>query len=34
MNVIDALVAHHAILRQLYQQSETSPDVFNDLLRI
>jgi len=33
MDVIDALVSHHAILRQLYQQSETSPDVFDEFLR-
>jgi len=33
MDVIDALVSHHAILRQLYQQSETNPDVFDQFLR-
>lgn len=33
MNVIDALVAHHAILRQLYQQAETRPAVFDDFIR-
>jgi hemerythrin-like domain-containing protein len=33
MSVIDALVAHHAILRQLYQQSETNPDVFDEFIR-
>ena len=33
MDVIDALVSHHAILRQLYQQSETNPDVFDEFLR-
>ncbi len=33
MDVIDALVSHHAILRQLYQQSETNPEVFDQFLR-
>ena len=33
MDVIDALVSHHAVLRQLYQQSETNPDVFDQFLR-
>jgi hypothetical protein len=33
MNVIDALVAHHGVLRQLYQQSETNPDVFDEFTR-
>jgi hypothetical protein len=33
MNVIDALIAHHGTLRQLYLQSETNPDVFDDFMR-
>ena len=33
MDVVDALVSHHAILRQLYQQFETNPDVFDEFIR-
>jgi hypothetical protein len=33
MDVIDALVSHPATLKQLYQQSETNPDVFDQFLR-
>jgi hemerythrin-like domain-containing protein len=33
MDVIDALVSHHAILRQLYQQSEADPQIFDQFLR-
>jgi hypothetical protein len=33
MNVIDALVAHHGVLRQLYQQAESNPDVFDEFTR-
>jgi hypothetical protein len=32
MDVIDALVSHHAVLRQLYQQSETNPDTFGEFI--
>lgn len=33
MDVVDALVSHHAVLRQLYQQSEMNPDLFNEFMR-
>jgi hypothetical protein len=33
MNVIDALVAHHGVLRQLYQQAESNPNVFEEFSR-
>jgi hypothetical protein len=33
MDVIDALVSHHFILRQLYQQSETNLVVFDEFIR-
>jgi hypothetical protein len=33
MNIIDALVAHHGTLRQLYQQSERNPDTFDEFIR-
>jgi hypothetical protein len=33
MNVVDALVAHHNTLRQLYQQSEADPEVFEEFVR-
>jgi hypothetical protein len=33
MNVVDALIAHHHTLRQLYQQSEADPDVFEEFVR-
>jgi hypothetical protein len=32
MNVVEALTAHHAILRQLYRQAEVNQDVFNDFI--
>jgi hemerythrin-like domain-containing protein len=32
MDVIEALVSHHAILRQLYQQSETTPEIFDEFI--
>lgn len=32
MNVIEALIAHHATLRQLYRQAETSPDGFDTFI--
>jgi hypothetical protein len=33
MNIIDALISHHTTLRQLYQQSEANPDVFDDFIQ-
>ena len=33
MNVVDALIAHHNTLRQLYQQSEANPNVFEEFVR-
>ena len=33
MNIINALVEHHKVLRQLYQQSEDDPEVFEEYLR-
>jgi hemerythrin-like domain-containing protein len=33
MNVIDALVAHHGVLRQLYQQCQTNPDASDEFIR-
>ncbi|MGB3210419.1 MAG: hemerythrin domain-containing protein [Desulforhopalus sp.] len=30
MNVVEALIAHHTTLRQLYQQAETNPDLFEE----
>jgi len=33
MDVVDALVSHHAVLRQLYLQSETNPDMFDEFMR-
>jgi hypothetical protein len=33
MNIVDALVAHHTTLRQLYQQSESNPEIFEDFIR-
>lgn len=32
MNVIEALIAHHATLRQLYRQAEVSPDRFETFI--
>lgn len=33
MNIVDALVDHHQVLRQLYQQSENNPEVFEEFTR-
>lgn len=33
MSIIKALVDHHGVLRQLYQQSETDPTVFKEYIR-
>jgi hemerythrin-like domain-containing protein len=33
MNIINALVAHHTVLRQLYQHSENNPDMFEEFIR-
>jgi hemerythrin-like domain-containing protein len=33
MDIVDALVSHHAVLRQLYLQSEANPDMFDELIR-
>ena len=33
MDIVDALVTHHGTLRQLYLQSETNPDIFDEFLR-
>lgn len=33
MNIITALVDHHGVLRQLYQQSETDPTAFEEFAR-
>jgi hypothetical protein len=33
MNVVDALIAHHHTLRQLYRQSEADPGVFEEFVR-
>lgn len=33
MNIVDALIAHHGVLRQLYQQSEANPDMFEEFVR-
>ncbi len=33
MNIVDALVNHHNVLRSLYQQSETDPAVFETYIR-
>ncbi|MCU0574325.1 MAG: hemerythrin domain-containing protein [Syntrophobacteraceae bacterium] len=33
MDVVDALVSHHGVLRQLYLQSETNPEIFEELMR-
>jgi hemerythrin-like domain-containing protein len=33
MNIINALVEHHKVLRQLYQQSEDNPEIFEEFVR-
>jgi hemerythrin-like domain-containing protein len=33
MDVVDALVSHHGVLRQLYLQSETNPEIFEEFMR-
>ena len=33
MNIINALVEHHKVLRQLYEQSESDPAVFEEFVR-
>lgn len=33
MNVVDALVAHHEVLRQLYRQAEENQDQFEEFIR-
>ncbi len=33
MNIINALVEHHKVLRQLYQQSESDPEIFEEYVR-
>jgi hemerythrin-like domain-containing protein len=33
MNIVDALVDHHGVLRDLYRQSETDPAVFEEFVR-
>ena len=33
MSIVNALVAHHTILRQLYRQSEGDPNVFEEFIR-
>jgi hypothetical protein len=33
MNVVEALTAHHATLRQLYRQAETNPSKFETLIQ-
>ena len=30
MTIVEALVAHHDVLRRLYAQAETNPEVFED----
>ena len=32
MNVVEALIAHHETLRQLYRQAEANPDVFDTFI--
>ena len=32
MNVVEALVAHHTTLRQLYQKAETDPAIFKEFV--
>jgi hypothetical protein len=33
MNIVDALVAHHGVLRRLYQSSMDDPTVFDEFVR-
>jgi hypothetical protein len=33
MNITNALVAHHKTLRQLFEQSKTDPNVFDEFIR-
>jgi hypothetical protein len=33
MDIVDALTAHHGVLRQLYEESKTNPDRFDEFLR-
>jgi hemerythrin-like domain-containing protein len=33
MNVVDALVAHHAVLRELFTQSDADPKAFEEYIR-
>ena len=33
MNIVDALVGHHDVLRNLYRQSETDPSMFEEFVR-
>jgi hemerythrin-like domain-containing protein len=33
MNIVDALVSHHNVLRNLYQQSESDPSTFEEYIR-
>ena len=33
MNIVDALVSHHNVLRNLYQQSESDPSIFEEYIR-
>lgn len=33
MNIVDALVDHHGVLRDLYRQSEADPGVFDTFIR-
>lgn len=33
MDIIDALVAHHQVLRQLYRQSKNNPTLIDELVR-
>ncbi len=33
MDIIEALVAHHQVMRQLYTRSETDPALFDELVR-
>ncbi len=32
MNIVEALVAHHTVLRQLYEKAEANPDVFDEFI--
>jgi hemerythrin-like domain-containing protein len=33
MNIVDALVDHHGVLRDLYRQSEENPELFDTFIR-